>query len=105
MAMVSMLAIGNWKHVQIPGKFRCNADAQFAIYLLARGEDRDDETLDLVASTLRLVPKLTGVGDEYRIFSPTDPVAENLYSGTIDGLAVALWGVKWDASISIIVED
>lgn len=103
--MVSILGINDWKKVQVPGKFRCNAVGQFGIYLLARGENRDSETLDLVASMLTIAPGLTGTGDTFRIFSPTEPTAQNLYSGQIDGLAVALWGVQWDASISLISEE
>lgn len=102
--LVSILSLSEWARVQTPSGFRCNADAQCAAYVVARGENRDSETLEIIPRLLTAVYHLSNFDVGYRMQGSQKLSAQNLYSGQVDGLAIALWGTQWDASISIITE-
>ena len=81
--------------------------ATFAAYVVTRDlpdADRDVQAMDLVTAIVRLLSASPsfGTGTAARVVNPQGVSADNLYSGAVDSVAVALWSVTWSA---MLIED
>jgi hypothetical protein len=73
-----------------------NFDTHWAAYIMAidaQGADRDETAMHLVGAVGALV--VGNLWSREDLDDPKDIRAENLYSGTLDKRAVALWAVTW----------
>lgn len=77
------------------------AEAACVAYVVTRDSPtatRDAQALTLVSLLLTELAS-ANYGTTARLVKPTDITADNLYSGTLDSVAVALWGVTWNARL------
>lgn len=84
--------------------------AVFAAYVVTRDlpeADRDEQAMDIVTDIVRLLASNPSFGTTARVVNPSSVVADNLYSGAVDSVAVALWSVSWSAMLveEVVVPD
>ena len=65
------------------------------------GSPRDSQVLDLSEQILQLLPKQKWATAQTRSVESTSIRAQNLYSGSLDNLGIALWLVSWQQRIEI----
>ncbi len=77
------------------------ADATCVAYVVTRDTptaSRDAQALTLVSALLANLASAS-YGTAARLVQQADLTADNLYSGTLDSVAVALWGITWTARL------
>jgi len=81
---------------------RARPAVQFAAFVMCRdapGAPRDTQALTLTEALVRLVPGNTW--EQGNAQRPEQVSAENLYSGEIDRLGIAMWAVSWRQVINL----
>lgn len=82
-----------------------SVSGQWGAYILTRDTpewSRDLAALDLASDVLRQVARATwDAPDAFGVPDQTSLEASNLYSGTLDSVAVALWAVTWRQDIRL----
>lgn len=81
---------------------RSRPQVQFAAFVVCRdapSAPRDAQALTLAEALVRLVPRNQWGREDAE--SPANISAENLYSGEIDKLGIAMWAVSWRQTIAL----
>ncbi|MCJ8285105.1 hypothetical protein [Halomonas sp.] len=81
---------------------RARPMVQFAAFVMCRdapGASRDTQALTLAEALVRLVPG--NVWGQDNVQRPEQLSAENLYSGEIDRLGIAMWAVSWRQIVNL----
>lgn len=96
--LVAAMSIPEMLDTPRPGR----AGVQWAAFIVTRdapGATRDTQALTLAESLVRQIPGNTwGVDSTQR---PDRINAENLYSGEIDRLGIAMWAVSWRQQVRL----
>lgn len=84
-----------WRSTLRWGLFVLGADTATA--------DRDDGALDTAFDLLLWLPSQRWGLEEARLPEQASFSADNLYTGSLNNLRVALWGVRWDQAFTFTV--
>jgi hypothetical protein len=82
-----------------------SASVNFSAFIITRdspANSRDELAMNITLDVMKAIAEdAFGPVGEYRLINPATIQAVNLYSGSIDSVAVALWAVNWTASVII----
>ncbi|WP_295579435.1 hypothetical protein [uncultured Lamprocystis sp.] len=97
-AIVALLSLGDYTR---RGSGGWSVQVQLAAYLLTRDQPalppRDLAALTLATHTIRAISRANwGRPDAFGVVEQASLDATNLYSGSLDAAAVALWVVTWE---------
>ncbi len=87
--------LNKWRSALRWGLFVLGSDAD--------GRERDDVALDTVFDLLLWLPGQRWGMPEAKLPDLTSFTADNLYTGSLNHLRVALWGVRWEQTFTFTV--
>lgn len=103
--LVSCLRVGPLQASGMSNRWR--GTTNWAIYVIARdgvGVERDESALSVAYALSALIPtQHWGVG-ESKIPELNTVIADNLFSGHINNLRVAIWGVSWQQIFTFTID-